>query len=100
MNGVIHDTRSHEETTSTGHCGSFRADCGAYSSRRRTTHCTRSLDRWSHHAVIKGEDAHNRGQGMIEYGLIIALVAVVVIATLVLLGPAIARLLQGVITAL
>ncbi len=27
------------------------------------------------------------GQGMIEYGLIIALVAVVVIATLVLLGP-------------
>ncbi len=42
----------------------------------------------------------SRGQGMIEYGLIIALVAVVVIATLVLLGPAIVRLLQGVITAL
>ncbi len=34
----------------------------------------------------------NRGQGMIEYGLIIALVAVVVIATLVLLGPQIASL--------
>ena len=33
------------------------------------------------------------GQGMIEYGLIIALVAVVVIATLVLLGPAINNLL-------
>ncbi len=32
------------------------------------------------------------GQGMIEYGLIIALVAVVVIATLVLLGPQIANL--------
>ena len=42
----------------------------------------------------------SRGQGMIEYGLIIALVAVVVIATLVLLGPAIANLLKGVITAL
>lgn len=35
----------------------------------------------------------SRGQGMIEYGLIIALVAVVVIATLVLLGPAINNLL-------
>ena len=33
------------------------------------------------------------GQGMIEYGLIIALVAVVVVATLVLLGPAINNLL-------
>ncbi len=42
----------------------------------------------------------SRGQGMIEYGLIIALVAVVVIATLVLLGPAIARLLTGVVSAL
>ena len=38
--------------------------------------------------------SRSRGQGMIEYGLIIALVAVVVIATLVLLGPQIARLFQ------
>jgi pilus assembly protein Flp/PilA len=37
----------------------------------------------------------SRGQGMIEYGLIIALVAVVVIATLVLLGPQIAHLFQS-----
>ncbi len=29
----------------------------------------------------------SRGQGMIEYGIILVLVAVVVIATLVLLGP-------------
>ncbi len=42
----------------------------------------------------------SHGQGMIEYGLIIALVAVVVIATLVLLGPAIARLFQQVILGL
>lgn len=39
----------------------------------------------------------DRGQGMIEYGLIIALVAVVVIATLVLLGPQIAAFFQSVI---
>ena len=44
--------------------------------------------------------SRGRGQGMIEYGLIIALVAVVVIATLVLLGPAIAGFFQGVISAL
>ena len=32
---------------------------------------------------LKDED----GQGMVEYGLIIALIAIVVIAALVLLGP-------------
>jgi pilus assembly protein Flp/PilA len=37
-----------------------------------------------------------RGQGMLEYALIIALVAVVVIAALVLLGPQIANILQDV----
>jgi pilus assembly protein Flp/PilA len=36
------------------------------------------------------------GQGMLEYALIIALVAVVVIASLVLLGPQIAKILQDV----
>ena len=37
-----------------------------------------------------------RGQGMLEYALIIALVAVVVIAALVLLGPQIAGLFNQV----
>lgn len=32
------------------------------------------------------------GQGMVEYGLIIALVAIVVIAALVILGPRIASI--------
>lgn len=40
--------------------------------------------------------SRSRGQGMIEYGLIIALVAVVVIATLVLLGPQIKNLFDSV----
>jgi pilus assembly protein Flp/PilA len=34
----------------------------------------------------------DRGQGLVEYALIIALVAVVVIAALVLLGPAISSI--------
>ncbi|MDP4120098.1 MAG: Flp family type IVb pilin [Bacillota bacterium] len=37
---------------------------------------------------IKSED----GQGMVEYGLIIALIAIVVIVALVTLGPKIANL--------
>jgi pilus assembly protein Flp/PilA len=37
-----------------------------------------------------------RGQGMLEYALIIALVAVVVIAALVLLGPQIAAIFSKV----
>ena len=38
----------------------------------------------------------SRGQGMLEYALIIALVAVVVIAALVLLGPQIANIFNSV----
>ncbi len=38
------------------------------------------------------------GQSMVEYGLIIALIAVVVIAALVVLGPKIAGLFQNVAT--
>ena len=45
------------------------------------------------------QDEKSSGQGMLEYALIIALVAVVVIATLVLLGPQInqifLRVIQG-----
>ena len=41
--------------------------------------------------------AHSQsGQGLVEYALIIALVAVVVIATLILLGPQIASIFQNI----
>ena len=46
---------------------------------------------------LERKRSRSRGQGMIEYGLIIALVAVVVIATLVLLGPQISALFTMVI---
>lgn len=36
------------------------------------------------------------GQGMVEYGLILALVAIIVIATLALLGPKIANVFMKV----
>lgn len=42
----------------------------------------------------------NRGQGLVEYALIIALVAVVVIAALVLLGPAISSIFLTINSAL
>lgn len=37
-----------------------------------------------------------QGQGMVEYGLILALVAIVVIATLSILGPRIAQIFTDV----
>ncbi|MHC1682226.1 MAG: Flp family type IVb pilin [Clostridiaceae bacterium] len=47
-------------------------------------------------SILKQE----KGQGMVEYALIIGLVAVVVIAVLVLLGPAISAKFQEIINAL
>jgi pilus assembly protein Flp/PilA len=42
----------------------------------------------------------NRGQGLVEYALIIALVAIVVIAALVLLGPQISSIFVNINSAL
>jgi pilus assembly protein Flp/PilA len=41
---------------------------------------------------VKNED----GQGMVEYGLIIGLIAIVVIAAIALLGPKIKGLFNGI----
>lgn len=41
-----------------------------------------------------------KGQGMVEYSLLVGLIAIVVIAVLVLLGPAIAAKFQEIINAL
>ena len=41
-----------------------------------------------------------KGQGLVEYSLIIALVAIVVIAALVLLGPAISSIFVNIDSAL
>jgi pilus assembly protein Flp/PilA len=40
--------------------------------------------------------SHQRGQGLVEYALIIALVAVVVIGILILLGPAIGNIFSNI----
>jgi pilus assembly protein Flp/PilA len=44
------------------------------------------------HSLRRGD----AGQGLVEYALIIALVAVVVIGTLILLGPQIASIFQNI----
>ncbi len=43
-----------------------------------------------------GKDKGEEGQGLVEYGLVLLLVAVVVIAILVLLGPQIGSLFSAV----
>lgn len=49
---------------------------------------------------ILGILRNEKGQGMVEYALIIGLVAIVVIAVLVLLGPAISTKFQAIVDAL
>ena len=48
-------------------------------------------------AMLQGRiDRKDKGATMVEYGLLVALIAVVVIAALLILGPAIADLFTGV----
>jgi pilus assembly protein Flp/PilA len=49
---------------------------------------------------VKSLTQRMRGQGLVEYALIIALVAVVVIAALILLGPQIAIIFDNISSAL
>ena len=43
---------------------------------------------------------HEEGQGLVEYALILVLIAIVVIAVLVLLGPVIGNVFSQILTAL
>ncbi|OAA93726.1 Flp family type IVb pilin [Clostridium coskatii] len=56
------------------------------------------LQKFKEYALNKLKE--EKGQGMVEYALIIGLVAIVVIAVLVLLGPAISAKFQDIINAL
>jgi len=48
-------------------------------------------------AMLQGRvDRKDKGATMVEYGLLVALIAVVVIAALLILGPAISDLFTGV----
>ena len=47
---------------------------------------------WIDRAYLRLTIRDEEGQGMVEYGLIIALVAIVVIAALVVLGPKVANI--------
>lgn len=49
---------------------------------------------------ISSKVREEKGQGMVEYALLVGLIAVVVIAVLVLLGPAIAAKFTEIINAL
>ncbi|WP_319001923.1 Flp family type IVb pilin [Clostridium algoriphilum] len=50
--------------------------------------------------IILFKVREEEGQGMVEYALLVGLIAVVVIGVLVLLGPAIAAKFQSIIDAL
>lgn len=46
-------------------------------------------------AKVKAILANEDGQGMVEYGLILGLIAIVAVGALILLGPKIAEMFQG-----
>ena len=50
----------------------------------------RDLIEWARQYLSRSDE--EEGQGMVEYALIIALVAIVVIAALVILGPKVANI--------
>jgi pilus assembly protein Flp/PilA len=61
----------------------------------------------SHQGRIKGEEVMNlhylpreKGQGLVEYALILVLVAIVVVAILLILGPQIGNIFSQVTNAL
>ena len=47
-------------------------------------------------SILKNE----KGQGMVEYALLVGLIAIVVVVVLVLLGPAIAAKFQSIVDSL
>ena len=55
-----------------------------------------ALQEWMNSVYARLTTSDEEGQGMVEYGLILALVAIVVIAALVILGPAIAGIFNTV----
>lgn len=54
----------------------------------------------SQHKLVKHRQGSERGQGLVEYALIIALVAIIVIAILLVLGPQIGQIFSSITAAL
>jgi Flp pilus assembly pilin Flp len=44
---------------------------------------------------VEPTQGHRRAQGLVEYGLIIALVAILAIAAIIVIGPAVGSLLSS-----
>ena len=47
-------------------------------------------------AIARARQTEDRGQTLVEYGLLLAFIAIVVIAALILLGPTISGIFQSV----
>ncbi len=58
------------------------------------------IKNWAISKVVKFQDAREEGQGLAEYGLILALIAVVCIAALTTMGTSLSGILGQVNTAL
>jgi len=50
--------------------------------------------------LVKVMISNRKGQGMVEYGLLLALISIAAIATLLLFGPQLTAIFQRAVTAL
>ena len=50
--------------------------------------------------LVKMMSSNRKGQGMVEYGLLLSLISVAAIAVLIALGPAVTATFQAALTAL
>lgn len=70
---------------------------GIFPPFRRMAHAPgRSTKGEGNYKMLERLFSRSRGQGLVEYALIIALVAIVVIGTLILLGPQIASIFKSI----
>ena len=56
------------------------------------------MDQWEERKKAMKKDREARGQGLVEYGMIIILVAMIVILVLALLAPPISNVFSNIIT--
>ena len=88
------------------HSAIFIADAGPYApdanlfGKEVPTHMLPVIQLFISNLVSKFRNDDEEGQTLVEYGLLLALIAIIVIVALIFLGPIVSRIFQNVGTSL